>query len=124
MMLNLDFRDARPIYEQVKDGLRRLMVTGVIREGEKLPSVRTMASALAINPNTIQRAYESLESEGYVYSVPGKGSLAAPHTGVDEGRKDALLRTFDQTAAELLFLGVEGTALLSRIRALVGREAQ
>ena len=124
MMLNLDFRDARPIYEQVKDGLRRLMVTGVIREGEKLPSVRTMASTLASNPNTIQRAYESLDSEGYVYSVPGKGSFAAPHTGVDGGRKDALLRTFDQTAAELLFLGVEGTALWARIRAMEGREAQ
>ena len=55
-MLNLDYRDARPIYEQVKDGLRRLMVTGVIQEGEKLPSVRTMASTLASNPNTIQRA--------------------------------------------------------------------
>ena len=55
-MLNLDYRDARPIYEQVRDGLRRLMVTGVIREGEKLPSVRALASSLAINPNTIQRA--------------------------------------------------------------------
>ena len=54
-MLNLDYRDARPIYEQVKDGLRRLMVTGVIHEGEKLPSVRSMAGTLAINPNTIQR---------------------------------------------------------------------
>ena len=123
-MLNLDFRDARPIYEQVKDGLRRLMVTGVIREGEKLPSVRAMASTLAINPNTIQRAYESLESEGYVYSVPGKGSFAASHTGVDEGRKNALLHTFDQTAAELLFLGVEGAALWARIRALEGGESQ
>ena len=123
-MLNLDFRDARPIYEQVRDGLRRLMVTGVIREGEKLPSVRAMASTLAINPNTIQRAYESLESEGYVYSVPGKGSFAASHTGVDEGRKNALLHTFDQTAAELLFLGVEGAALWARIRALEGGEAQ
>ena len=121
-MLNLDYRDARPIYEQVKDGLRRLMVTGVIREGEKLPSVRTMASALAINPNTIQRAYESLESEGYVYSVPGKGSFAASHTGVDEGRKNALLHTFDQTAAELLFLGMEGAALWARIRVLEGGE--
>ena len=62
-MLHLDYRDARPIYEQVKDGLRRLMVTGVIREGEKLPSVRAMAGSLAINPNTIQRAYEALEAE-------------------------------------------------------------
>ena len=121
-MLNLDYRDARPIYEQVKDGLRRLMVTGVIQEGEKLPSVRTMAGSLAINPNTIQRAYEALESEGYVYSVPGKGSFAAPNTGVDEGRKHDLLHTFDQTAGELLFLGVSGEALWARIRALEGGE--
>ena len=83
-MLDLDFRDARPIYEQVRDGLRRLMVTGVIREGEKLPSVRALASSLAINPNTIQRAYEALEAEGYLCSVQGKGSFAAPHAGVDE----------------------------------------
>ena len=123
-MLNLDYRDARPIYEQVKDGLRRLMVTGVIREGEKLPSVRTMAGTLAINPNTIQRAYEALEAEGYVYSVPGKGSFAAPNTGVDEGRKNDLLRTFDQTAGELLFLGVSGEELWARIRALEGGETE
>ncbi len=121
-MLNLDYRDARPIYEQVKDGLRRLMVTGVIQEGEKLPSVRTMAGTLAINPNTIQRAYEALEAEGYVYSVPGKGSFAAPNTGVDEGRKQELMHTFDQTAGELLFLGVSGEALWARIRALEGGE--
>ena len=123
-MLNLDYRDARPIYEQVKDGLRRLMVTGVIQEGEKLPSVRTMASSLAINPNTIQRAYEALESEGYICSVPGKGSFAAPHTGVDQGRKEELFRAFDRTAAELLFLGVNGETLWGRIRALEGGEAQ
>ena len=122
-MLNLDYRDARPIYEQVKDGLRRLMVTGVIQEGEKLPSVRTMAGTLAINPNTIQRAYEALEAEGYVYSVPGKGSFAAPNTGVDEGRKNDLLQTFDQTAGELLFLGVSGQELWARVRALEGGES-
>ena len=121
-MLSLDYRDARPIYEQVKDGLRRLMVTGVIQEGEKLPSVRTMAGTLAINPNTIQRAYEALEAEGYVYSVPGKGSFAAPNTGVDEGRKNELLQTFDQTAGELLFLGISGQELWARIRALEGGE--
>ena len=119
-MLNLDFRDSRPIYEQVKDGLRKLMVSGVIQEGEKLPSVRTMASSLAINPNTIQRAYDALESEGYLCSVPGKGSFAAPNSGVDTGRRDALFQTFDQTAAELLFLGVNGEELWARVRALDG----
>ena len=119
-MLNLDYRDARPIYEQIKDGLRRLMVTGVIREGEKLPSVRAMAGNLAINPNTIQRAYEALEAEGYVYSMPGKGSFAAPNTGVDEGRRSTLLHSFDQTASELLFLGMTAEELWERIRALRG----
>ena len=56
-MIRLDYRDARPIYEQVRDGLRSLMVTGVLAAGEKLPSVRSLATELAINPNTIQRAY-------------------------------------------------------------------
>ena len=121
-MLNLDYRDARPIYEQVRDGLRRLMVTGAIQEGEKLPSVRSLASRLAIHPNTIQRAYESLEAEGYLYSVPGKGSFAAPHTGVDQGRKEELLGRFDAVAAELLFLGVGGETLVERVHRLEGGE--
>ena len=123
-MLNLDYRDARPIYEQVKDGLRRLMVTGAIQEGEKLPSVRSMASRLAINPNTIQRAYEALEAEGYVYSVPGKGSFAAPCTEVDKQRLEQLLGQFDALTAELLFLGVTGESLMARIEKKKGGAAQ
>ena len=115
-MLNLDYRDARPIYEQVRDNLRRLMVSGAIQEGEKLPSVRSLASNLAINPNTIQRAYESLEAEGYVYSIPGKGSFAAPRTGVDEERRVRLLGQFDSLTAELLYLGVTRDRLIARIR--------
>ena len=115
-MLNLDYRDARPIYEQVRDNLRRLMVSGAIQEGEKLPSVLSLASNLAINPNTIQRAYESLEAEGYVYSIPGKGSFAAPRTGVDEERRDRLLGQFDSLTAELLYLGVTRDRLIARIR--------
>ena len=121
-MISLNYRDSRPIYEQIRDGLRKLIVTGALSADEKLPSVRALAAQLAINPNTIQRAYESLESEGYVYSVPGKGSFAASHTGVDEGRKNALLHTFDQTAAELLFLGVGGETLVERVHRLEGGE--
>ena len=83
-MIRLDYRDARPIYEQVRDGLRSLMVTGVLAAGEKLPSVRSLATELAINPNTIQRAYSQLETEGYVYTVSGRGTFrpgAAPDGG-------------------------------------------
>ncbi|MBR4099338.1 MAG: GntR family transcriptional regulator [Clostridium sp.] len=123
-MLHLDYRDARPIYEQVQDGLRRLMVSGAIREGDKLPSVRALASSLAINPNTIQRAYEALEAEGYVCSVPGKGSFAAPRSGVGGKRKETLLETFDSICAELFWLGVPAELLVSRLQAMEGRNCQ
>lgn len=119
-MLHLDYRDARPIYEQVKDGLKRLVVTGAIKEGERLPSVRTLASGLAINPNTIQKAYEALEHEGYVYSVPGKGSYAAPPSGIDDGRKTTLLKDFDTVTTELFYLNVSSTDLVERINRLGG----
>ena len=69
-MISLNYRDSRPIYEQIRDGLRKLIVTGALGADEKLPSVRALAAQLAINPNTIQRAYNELEGEGYIYSVP------------------------------------------------------
>ncbi len=122
-MLSLDYRDSRPIYEQVKDDLRRLMVTGVMTEGEKLPSVRSLASSLAINPNTIQRAYDALESEGYIYAVAGEGAFVAPNAGVDQSRRDRLMRTFDETVTELYFLGVSGSELTGRLTALEGGSA-
>ena len=119
-MLHLDYRDSRPIYEQVQDGLRKLMVTGVLREGEKLPSVRALAGQLAINPNTIQRAYEALEREGYVYSIGGKGSFVAPRKDVDTGRQEELLKQLDNCVRELLFLGVSREELLKRLEGTEG----
>lgn len=113
-MIELNYRDSRPIYEQVKDGLRRLVVTGALAPGEKLPSVRQMAAALAINPNTIQRAYEALEQEGYVYSVPGKGSFAAHRQEMDDHRKEELLRQLDAIAEELRYLGVTAEDIARR----------
>lgn len=105
-MLQLNYRDGRPIYEQVRDGLRQLLVTGAIQPGEKLPSVRQLAAQLAINPNTIQRAYEVLEQEGYVYSVPGKGSFAAQREDIARNRREELLSELDRVAGELMALGM------------------
>ena len=116
-MISLNYRDARPIYEQVTDGLRHLVVTGAIQPGDKLPSVRSMASSLAINPNTIQRAYEALEREGYLYSVTGKGSFVAERNEVDDGRRSKLLAQFDAAAAELMFLGMTARELFDRLSA-------
>ncbi len=113
-MIELNYRDSRPIYEQVKDALRKMVVTGAIAPNEKLPSVRSLAGSLAINPNTIQRAIEALEQEGYVCSVPGKGSFAAPQAGMDRRRREELLTKLDAIAEELRFLGVTPEEIAAR----------
>ena len=110
-MISLNYRDSRPIYEQIRDGLRKLIVTGALAADEKLPSVRALAAQLAINPNTIQRAYNELENEGYIYSVPGKGSFAAGDTGADAARREELLEKTREMLAELRYLGVTQTEL-------------
>lgn len=111
-MITLNYRDARPIYEQVRDGLRKLIITGGIADGEKLPSVRALASQLAINPNTIQRAYNELEAEGYCVAVPGKGSFAvAPERSAAAEEIEAASRAFLAAAAQLRALGLDAAEL-------------
>lgn len=111
-MIRLDYRDARPIYEQVRDGLRSMMVTGVLAAGDKLPSVRSLATDLAINPNTIQRAYSELETEGYIYSVAGKGSFAASGGDEQQRRIRELTEQLTPVLEELKTLGYTQEALL------------
>lgn len=117
-MIQLNYRDSRPIYEQIKEGLRRLVITGAVLKDEKLPSVRELAGELAINPNTIQRAYRELEAEGYIYTISGRGSFAAQQTDVNAGRNETLLKQFDEIVRELLFLAESKDTLIQRIEEL------
>ena len=115
-MISLNYRDSRPIYEQIKDGFKKLIATGAIGADEKLPSVRALATQLSINPNTIQRAYAELENEGYTYSVAGKGSFAASHSEADEARRAELTETFRALTAQLRDLGVEEETLAALVK--------
>ena len=114
-MIQLNYRDSKPIYEQIKDGLRRLVVTGVVKTDEKLPSVRELATSLSINPNTIQKAYRELEQEGYIYTIAGKGSYAAQRADVATGRNEELMKEFDEIVKELLYLCEDKNILIERI---------
>ncbi len=73
-MIVLDYRDKRPIYEQVVEKLERLIICGALEANTKMPSVRSLAMELSVNPNTIQRAYAQLEQDGYLYTVIGRGN--------------------------------------------------
>lgn len=111
-MIVLDYRDSRPLYQQVKDSLRRMMLTGLLSPEEKLPSVRALATQLAINPNTIQRAYAELEVEGYIYSVTGRGSFVAAGDGEHRRRIQELSAQVRPLLEELKSLGCTQEMLL------------
>ena len=115
-MIALNYRDSRPIYEQIRDGLKKLIVSGAIATDEKLPSVRALATQLSINPNTIQRAYYELENEGFIYSIPGKGSFAAPRDDANAERRRELEAQIRELAAELRYLGAAQEELIALVK--------
>jgi len=113
-MIHLDYRDVRPIYAQVTDGFKEQISAGVLHPGDRLPSIRELAASLAINPNTIQRAYRELEVQGWIASVPGKGSFVC---GIAvNSQQQQLLESFDHITTQLLATGVSREALIERLQ--------
>ena len=115
-MIHLNYRDTRPIYSQIIDGFREQILSGILQNGDKLPSVRELAGQLAINPNTIQRAYRQLEALGWIATVPGKGCFVCglPEYAMDEQKE--LLAAFDRAATDLIRSGVSREALIARLQ--------
>ena len=119
-MVLLDYRDSRPIYVQIMEGLRGQIRAGVLLPGDKLPSVRELAAKLSINPNTIQRAYRDLEREGWILSVPGKGSFVCDSPGPVPGERESLLSEFEETVKKLLAAGISPEELIGCVNRLRG----
>ena len=94
-MIFIDYNDKRPIYEQVTEKIQTLILNGVLEPDSKLPSVRSLAMELSINPNTIQRAYVELERQGYIYSVKGKGSYVAENHQIREKNRQEVLKSLE-----------------------------
>ena len=107
-MIILDYKDRRPIYEKVIEKMEELMMLGALKENEPLPSVRSLAMDLSINPNTIQRAYAELERRGYIYVVKGKGSFVADNSKMRENKKNEILTQFSELIDEAIRLGISG----------------
>ena len=120
-MIILDYRDRRPIYEQIMERFQELMMSGGLKQDEKLPSVRSLAMELSINPNTIQRAYAELERQGYIYSVKGKGSFVTDNSVLKDSRRQAVLQKQEETALAAAGLGIERETLKDVIDKIYGR---
>lgn len=105
-MILLDYKDSRPIYEQVVEKLKELMILEVLSEDDQMPSVRSLATELSINPNTIQRAYAELERNGFIYSVKGKGSFVGSIRRLREAKRQELGGKMGHLAKESKSLGM------------------
>ncbi|MDQ0219584.1 GntR family transcriptional regulator [Peribacillus cavernae] len=118
-MFELDMRSRKPIYEQLVDKLKELIINEVLKPDEQLPSVRTLAQQLTINPNTIQKAYRELENQSYIYSLPGKGSFVNSFNLVKDSEKlTNIKKELEKNILEALYLGVTAKELIHLIEEL------
>src|SRR4051812_22793761 len=107
-MFELDVRSRKPIYEQLMDQLKGLIIAEVLKENERLPSVRALAKELTINPNTIQKAFRQLEMEGFIYTLPGKGSFVSPPNEVRNIMKQEKIKNeLAKMVKEALYMGLD-----------------
>ena len=114
-MILLDYRDKRPIYEQVVEKLEHLIVSGALEENTKMPSVRSLGMELVVNPNTIQRAYTQLEQKGYLYTVAGRGSFVAPESEWRDGKKEKMLEEWHLATRKAKEAGLTEDVLTSEL---------
>ena len=104
-MIILDYRDTRPLYEQIVDKFQMLILSGALEPNSRMPSVRSLAVELSINPNTIQRAYSELERNGFLYTVKGKGNYVAYSDSL-KVRKQEILEKLRDLTKEALSMGM------------------
>lgn len=117
-MIQLNYKEARPLYEQIKESIRKMVISNAFLADEKLPSVREMASQLAVNPNAIERAYQELEQDGYVYRRKDEGTFVAKEHRVNEMRRRELMQKFDLVVRELSELSVSSNELAERVEVI------
>lgn len=115
-MIILDYQDRRPIYEQITERFRTLIYQGALPAGSRLPSVRQLAMELSINPNTIQRAYMTLEQDGLIYPVKGKGNFVAETSLIQEKSKEDFRKDFKELIKKGIQTGITEEEMLSMVR--------
>ena len=115
VMIVIDYKDRRPIYEQVVERFQELIVKGVMKPGEQMPSVRSMAMELSINPNTIQRAYAELERRGFTYTIKGRGSFVSVREDFLEYKQKEVLQCFRKDVEDARDLQIEKKTLTEMI---------
>ena len=115
-MSKLDYKNDKPLHEQITQGIKDLIISGVLATDEQLPSVRELSVSLTVNPNTVQRAYKTLEAEGIIYSIRGKGNFVSQAPEVGNRQLESLYNALRDTLKELAFFGVSRDKIENVVR--------
>lgn len=115
-MIGIDLQSRRPIYEQVVERFQTLIVNGVLEPDSQMPSVRSLAMELSINPNTIQKAYSLLEQEGYIYPVKGRGNYVSDNVGLREKKQESVFQSLRDVVARARELNIACETLLDKTK--------
>lgn len=123
-MINIDYQDKRPIYEQVSDKFKQLIVKGILPADEKMPSVRSLAIDLSINPNTIQKAYQELERLGFIYTIQGRGNFVSYSAKWIDNTSLLAKEKFADSVRELITLGMSNEEIHNLIDEMTIRKGE
>lgn len=115
-MIIIDYKDRRPLYEQIVERFGDLIIKGVLEPESKLPSVRNLAVELSINPNTIQRAYGEMERLGYIYTIKGRGNFVADKEGVFLSKKKEIFSSVEKLVEKAKYMGITEEEFVSAVR--------
>jgi len=122
--ISVDTRDRTPIYEQLVQNIREGVLNGILRPGEQLPSVRSLSGELAINPNTIQKAYTELERQGIIFSLPGRGNFIAENlAAITADHKKKLALALTEQLQKAMQVGFTRTELEKMLDSVFGNDS-
>lgn len=114
-MIIIDYKDRRPIYEQIVERFQELILKSALEADSQLPSVRNLAMELSINPNTIQRAYAELERTGYIYSVKGRGSFISDNNHLIQNKREEIFHSLFRLMKEAHDLGITKDQFMNEV---------
>lgn len=123
-MIKLDLQSRVPLYEQLQEQIIRLSLLGVLEENEQLPSVRSLAREVGVNPNTVAKAYQELERQGIIYTVSGRGSFVSPNVLSLQTPRQAALDEVFEALDKALSRGIPPEELLEQISSYLKNHSQ
>lgn len=117
-MFTLDYKSRLPIYEQLYKSITKMAALGAMDKDEPLPSVRALAQELGVNPNTVQKAYQMLERDGIIYSVPGKGSFVSGGGAAIDQQREIAGKKLEEAVLAAADCGMEKSEILAKVNAI------